>query len=63
MMRCWCSLGDRIQPCLRDYGRLQSLAVVLIYIQVSSSSGLDYIKVGVLLAHLPFHIDLFFLAA
>lgn len=36
MMPCW-SLGDRIRRFLRDYDSLQSLAVVLIYIQVSSS--------------------------
>lgn len=37
MMRCgsFClNLRDRIQPWLRDYDRLQSFAVILIYIQV-----------------------------
>ncbi|GLU19616.1 hypothetical protein SLE2022_358560 [Rubroshorea leprosula] len=37
---CWCcySLRDRILSWLRDYDRLQSLAVVLLYIQIACAS-------------------------
>ncbi|XP_031402506.1 uncharacterized protein LOC116212060 isoform X2 [Punica granatum] len=63
MMRCCCSLVDRIQPCLRDYDRLQSFAVVLIYIQIACAlvGSLGALYNGVLLINLA--IALFALVA
>ncbi|GKV21835.1 hypothetical protein SLEP1_g31775 [Rubroshorea leprosula] len=65
-MRCCCccsSLRDRILPWLRDYDRLQSLAVVLIYIQIACAliGSLGALYNGVLLINLA--IALFALVA
>ncbi|KAK3409635.1 hypothetical protein EUGRSUZ_J01746 [Eucalyptus grandis] len=62
MMPC-CSLGDRVQRFLRDYDSLQSLAVVLIYIQIACAlvGSLGAIYNGVLLINLA--IALFALVA
>ncbi|KAK4780614.1 hypothetical protein SAY87_016720 [Trapa incisa] len=63
MMRCFCSLGDRIKTFLRDYDRLQSFAVVLIYIQIACAlvGSLGALYNGVLLINLA--IALFALVA
>ncbi|KAF8035354.1 hypothetical protein BT93_C1399 [Corymbia citriodora subsp. variegata] len=63
MMPCCCSLGDHIQRFLRDYDSLQSLAVVLIYIQIACAlvGSLGAIYNGVLLINLA--IALFALVA
>ncbi|CAL8159636.1 unnamed protein product [Prunus armeniaca] len=57
------SLRDRIQPWLRDYDRLQSLAVILLYIQVGCAlvGSLGALYNGVLLINLA--IALFALVA
>ncbi|KAM1752929.1 hypothetical protein EV1_005548 [Malus domestica] len=62
MMLCE-SLRDRIQPCLRDYDRLQSLAVILLYIQIGCAlvGSLGALYNGVLLINLA--IALFALVA
>lgn len=62
MMPC-CSLGERVQRFLRDYDSLQSLAVVLIYIQIACAllGSLGAIYNGVLLINLA--IALFALVA
>ncbi|KAI6670748.1 hypothetical protein NL676_005633 [Syzygium grande] len=62
MMPCW-SLGDRIRRFLRDYDSLQSLAVVLIYIQIGCAlvGSLGAIYNGILLINLA--IALFALVA
>ncbi|KAK4740775.1 hypothetical protein SAY87_024363 [Trapa incisa] len=54
MMPCFFSLGDRILPRLRDYDRLQSLAIVLIYVQISCAlvESLGVLYNGVLLINL-----------
>ncbi|XP_031389172.1 uncharacterized protein LOC116201871 [Punica granatum] len=62
MMRCW-SVGDLITQWIRDYDRLQSVAVILLYIQIAcalvGSLGAQYN--GVLLINLS--IALFALVA
>ncbi|GMY16078.1 hypothetical protein FCV25MIE_11317 [Fagus crenata] len=62
MMLC-SSLRDRIQPFLRDYDRLQSFAVILIYIQIGCAllGSLGALYNGVLLINLA--IALFALVA
>ncbi|XP_068311527.1 uncharacterized protein [Pyrus communis] len=62
MMLCE-SLRDRIQPWLRDYDRLQSLAVILLYIQIGCAlvGSLGALYTGVLLINLA--IALFALVA
>ncbi|RXH83807.1 hypothetical protein DVH24_009242 [Malus domestica] len=57
------SLRDRIQPWLRDYDRLQSLAVILLYIQIGCAlvGSLGALYNGVLLINLA--IALFALVA
>ncbi|CAN6558803.1 unnamed protein product [Malus baccata var. baccata] len=62
MMLCE-SLRDRIQPWLRDYDRLQSLAVILLYIQIGCAlvGSLGALYNGVLLINLA--IALFALVA
>ncbi|KAF3444372.1 hypothetical protein FNV43_RR14064 [Rhamnella rubrinervis] len=62
MMLCE-SLRDRIQPWLRDYDRLQSFAVILIYIQIGCAliGSLGALYNGVLLINLA--ISLFALVA
>lgn len=62
MMRC-CSLGARMQQWLRDYDRLQSFAVILIYIQIACAliGSLGALYNGVLLINLA--IALFALVA
>ncbi|PKI71546.1 hypothetical protein CRG98_008063 [Punica granatum] len=61
-MRCW-SVGDLITQWIRDYDRLQSVAVILLYIQIAcalvGSLGAQYN--GVLLINLS--IALFALVA
>lgn len=60
MMVCFCSqnVRDGIHACLRDYDRLQNLAVVLIYIQIGCSligslgalyNGVSLINLGIAL--------------
>ncbi|KAI3409706.1 uncharacterized protein J3R85_018948 [Psidium guajava] len=62
MMRC-CSLGAPVQQWLRDYDRLQGLAVILIYIQIACAliGSLGALYNGVLLINLA--IALFALVA
>ncbi|KAJ4867531.1 hypothetical protein Rs2_02549 [Raphanus sativus] len=62
-MLCGSSLRDRIQPWLRDYVKLQSLAVFLIYIQIGCAliGSLGALYNGVLLINLA--IALFALVA
>ncbi|XP_050941262.1 uncharacterized protein LOC103491645 isoform X9 [Cucumis melo] len=57
------SLRDRLRPCLRDYDRLQSFAVILIYIQIGCAliGSLGALYNGVLLINLA--IALFALVA
>ncbi|XP_062076335.1 uncharacterized protein LOC133781379 [Humulus lupulus] len=57
------SLTDRLQPWLRDYDRLQSFAVILIYIQIGCSliGSLGALYTGILLINLA--ISLFALVA
>ncbi|KAM6555191.1 hypothetical protein CsatB_015953 [Cannabis sativa] len=57
------SLTDRLQPWLRDYDRLQSSALILIYIQIGCSliGSLGALYTGVLLINLA--ISLFALVA
>ncbi|KAH7532255.1 hypothetical protein FEM48_Zijuj04G0000500 [Ziziphus jujuba var. spinosa] len=63
MMLCESLLRDRIQPWLRDYDRLQSFAVILIYIQIGCAliGSLGALYNGVLLINLA--ISLFALVA
>lgn len=62
MTRC-CSLGARVQEWLRDYDRLQSFAVILIYVQIACAliGSLGALYNGVLLINLA--IALFALVA
>ncbi|KAM3741007.1 hypothetical protein ACB098_08G142800 [Castanea mollissima] len=60
---CSCSLREQILPFLRDYDRLQSFAVILIYIQIGCTliGSLGALYNGVLLINLG--IALFALVA
>ncbi|KAL4612013.1 hypothetical protein ACB092_08G167800 [Castanea dentata] len=63
MLCCCCSFREQLLPFLRDYDRLQSVAVILIYIQIGSAliGSLGALYNGVLLINLA--IALFALVA
>ncbi|KAK4763220.1 hypothetical protein SAY86_008988 [Trapa natans] len=63
MMRCCSWLGNRIRRCLRDYDKLLSFAVVLLYIQIACAlvGSLGALYNGILLMNLA--IALFALVA
>ncbi|KAM3693151.1 hypothetical protein ACJW31_08G144600 [Castanea mollissima] len=63
MLCCCCSFREQLLPFLRDYDRLQSVAVILIYIQIGCAliGSLGALYNGVLLINLA--IALFALVA